>query len=447
MAATELSGELVNKPLADTEAEDPLSKTPASVHPDKNVGPVLGATSSPTSKGKRDRKQVEFFAPAEKKEVERLIVKEGKGVRLGDIPNVLFRLQKTTGRDELLEELHFLLYRRKGKLQTRKREIQNFSGYPYSDAEKEAELKKDEEKLGRWKTERLNQLLDLLDLPRGKDEAATKEGKVARIIQFLEAPEKLSTKDLQQQEAKRKAQGERKRKREGKAAEKQAKAEARADKKAAKTAKQADKRASKRAKKTQVEEDVEEDDEAEEVAAIEEASYEEEDELPLGLASKVPSNAELEQSVMAILQGVNVVDFSLKQLLEQLHEKYGVDFGKLKRRKQLIKQVAISYCAARGPPAGAEEADEEAAEEGDEDAEAPVEDELEQEAKDEIMQEAGVPSHQQDETTLEDAITAVPAPEAASGQAASPAASKPAATEKLEAKAPVPNVNFSADNA
>lgn len=54
-------------------------------------------------------------------------------------------------------------------------------------------------------------------------------------------------------------------------------------------------------------------------------------------------------------------------------EKYGVDFGKLKRRKQLIKQVAISYCAARGPPAGAEEADEEAAEEGDEDAEAPVE--------------------------------------------------------------------------
>lgn len=63
------------------------------------------------------------------------------------------------------------------------------------------------------------------------------------------------------------------------------------------------------------------------------------------------------------------------------------------------------------------------------------------------MQEAGVPSHQQDETTLEDAITAVPAPEAASGQAASPAASKPAATEKLEAKAPVPNVNFSADNA
>lgn len=40
--------------------------------------------------------------------------------------------------------------------------------------EQEAELKKDEEKLGRWKTERLNQLLDLLDLPRGKDEAATK---------------------------------------------------------------------------------------------------------------------------------------------------------------------------------------------------------------------------------------------------------------------------------
>ena len=38
----------------------------------------------------------------------------------------------------------------------------------------EAELKKDAERLSKWKTERLNSLLDLLDLPRGKDDAGTR---------------------------------------------------------------------------------------------------------------------------------------------------------------------------------------------------------------------------------------------------------------------------------
>ena len=75
-------------------------------------------------------------------------------------------------------------------------------------------------------------------------------------------------------------------------------------------------------------------------------------------------------------------------------------------------------------------------------------DELEPEAKDEIMEEAGIPKEQQKDVSLEDAITAAPAADTAHASESAPAeASKPAAIESLEAQAPVPNVNFSADNA
>ena len=69
-------------------------------------------------------------------------------------------------------------------------------------------------------------------------------------------------------------------------------------------------------------------------------------------------------------------------------------------------------------------------------------DELEPEAKEEIMEEAGVPKEQQESTTLEDAITGAPAADA---QPTNTAEANAAAS--LDEKAPIANVNFSADNA
>ena len=74
MAAAEDLGELVNNPMTTTEAEDPLSKTPASVQPDKNS--LAQTHSSPSARKARDRKQVDFFAPDDVKVPEKLVVKE-----------------------------------------------------------------------------------------------------------------------------------------------------------------------------------------------------------------------------------------------------------------------------------------------------------------------------------------------------------------------------------
>lgn len=64
-----------------------------------------------------DHPQVEFFAPVEaaKKEVEEVLaVGQGSGTKLRDIPNIAYKMGKLTGRDELIEGLHNVLFRRKG---------------------------------------------------------------------------------------------------------------------------------------------------------------------------------------------------------------------------------------------------------------------------------------------------------------------------------------------
>lgn len=72
-------------------------------------------------------------------------------------------------------------------------------------------------------------------------------------------------------------------------------------------------------KKAKVESEDEEEDEEEE-REEEAAESDSEDDLPLCTASKMPSDAELEQACLAILKGVDVINFSLKQLLAHLGE-------------------------------------------------------------------------------------------------------------------------------
>ena len=78
MAAGDELGELANNPLVSDEAEDPISKTPASVQPDKNnLGKVLASGSKTKGRGlTRERKKVEFYAPQEANPAEKLVVQE-----------------------------------------------------------------------------------------------------------------------------------------------------------------------------------------------------------------------------------------------------------------------------------------------------------------------------------------------------------------------------------
>ncbi|KAK9804710.1 hypothetical protein WJX72_001206 [[Myrmecia] bisecta] len=305
-------------------------------------------TSAGTERAARPRKQVEFFAPVAQKHTQKLVVKEGKGTKLGDIPNVAFKLGKITGRDELLEDFHFLLFRRKGKLATRKREVAAFSGFTWGDEDKEKERASLEERLGRWKVEHLNRLLDLLDVVRGSGEEGAKEKKLARLVQFLQAPEVTSTTDLAAREAKRKKAGKPK-KRKGEEGEPFGSAKKR------KLTDCAKRRPTKKAcASTNGHAGSDED------PALPDDDDDDDDDIPLASVAAMPSNKVLREEVLRILQGVDVQEFNLSMLMQQLHNKFQVD---LKLKKPLIKNTAIEYCASQGPDDDHDEEEEEEEEE------------------------------------------------------------------------------------
>lgn len=302
-----------------------------------------GAESTPAAgRARRERKQTQFFkpvtAPVDKDAFE---IKQGKGKKLAEIPNVAFHLSKITGRDELLEDLHTLLYKRKGKLSTRKRDIGSFSGFVFED---KAEREKAEERLSKWTVEHLHGVMDLLDIPRG---AGDKSAKVSKVMDFLEKPKVMSDVDLAEREAKKKAKKASKRKQEAK-------------KKDAKPVKKAG-----RGKKTKEEEEEEESEEdaeegseseAEEGAEKQEegaAAGEDKGEKVEAAAAELPGDEELTAKVVEVLKMEDPEKFTVKDILNKLAAAYpGVD---IKKKKALIKGVALDWVADNPAPTKGEE--------------------------------------------------------------------------------------------
>lgn len=123
---------------------------------------------------------------------------------------VAFKMSKITGKDELMESLHNVLYRRKGVATTRKKAILDFSGFAFVEDAEEKEIEARKASMSKWKLELIHRLMDALDLPRG---AGDKSSKIDRIMEFLAKPNKLSDVDLAAKEAAKKEKEKKKRER------------------------------------------------------------------------------------------------------------------------------------------------------------------------------------------------------------------------------------------
>ncbi|KAL0021164.1 hypothetical protein WJX77_006655 [Trebouxia sp. C0004] len=303
--------EASNEPEQEPEHEKENVKIAASKTQATPAKPVasLAQQSAEQPSGRRERKQTSFFQPEKKIETEKLEIREGRGTKLGEIPNVAFHLSKVTGRDELLEDLHQILYARKGKLSTRKKDIQAFSGFTFTDDQQEAEMEKAKGLLSRFKNDHMIRLLDLLDIPR--TDLKVKEARVEKVLHFLKAPSSLSDKDLAAKEADKKAAAARKRQRKDK--EKDVKP------KRAKKSKES---------KAEGGEDEEEEEKSDGAAAAEaKEEDDEEDEKPLQAMvpkkKKLPSEKTLQKEIVQTLSGVDVLEFNIKMLMKHLNEKRG----------------------------------------------------------------------------------------------------------------------------
>ncbi|XP_038993460.1 protein DEK-like isoform X3 [Hibiscus syriacus] len=147
--------------------------------------PVTPSSDRPT----RERKVVErYSAPsvARSSSAKSFSIEKGRGTQLKDIPNVAFKLSKRKA-DDNLQMLHVILFGKKAKPYSLKRNIGQFSGYVWVENEQEKPKAKVREKIEKCVKEKLVDFCDLLNIPIAKA-TVRKEEVSAKLLEFLESP-------------------------------------------------------------------------------------------------------------------------------------------------------------------------------------------------------------------------------------------------------------------
>ncbi|KAG0246709.1 hypothetical protein BG011_002359, partial [Mortierella polycephala] len=117
--------------------------------------------------GPRERKKVERYAvTVVEKPEKKLVIPEGKGIKLGDIPTVSNNIEKLKSSDETVKGLHRLLFGRVTPSKSPKNDLKAFYGFADMDEKEEEAV---EEKLGRWTVGGLRELNDVFNLETGGD--------------------------------------------------------------------------------------------------------------------------------------------------------------------------------------------------------------------------------------------------------------------------------------
>ena len=141
--------------------------------------------------GKRERKSTQRLeiqqTPTPKKTKE---FEPGRGAMLGDLPRVVFYMDRPQYRDTLAV-LHRIIYGGKGKKSEYKRDLKRFSGFTF-DADAPEYEKKKEHVLKVYTQAQLKQLCELLDVERG----GIKTEVVDRIFAFLLKPRESGVEGL-----------------------------------------------------------------------------------------------------------------------------------------------------------------------------------------------------------------------------------------------------------
>lgn len=148
----------------------------------KNQSPY---SPPPSTRPQRERKTAERFHVEDTRvsKVAEIVGKKGGGTPLKDIPSIVTKMSKKTKNDDILVMFHSLLYSKRTKPNMLRKNILEFSGFPWKgNVAKEKEKVKD--KLERYTKEGLQQLLDILVLPRN----GKKYQQIERIVDFLHKP-------------------------------------------------------------------------------------------------------------------------------------------------------------------------------------------------------------------------------------------------------------------
>jgi len=139
-----------------------------------------------TTRSKRERKQTTFFqVPNETKTKTKrgLVASTDGSFKLGDYQFFAQSLAKVKSQDEILKNLHSILFSSPGKKTEIKKNIKLFSGFA-ADESAADKLSKVIEKKKVWTVAALKEALELFGLEKGGD----REALAKRLIDYLSAP-------------------------------------------------------------------------------------------------------------------------------------------------------------------------------------------------------------------------------------------------------------------
>ncbi|KAM8790567.1 LOW QUALITY PROTEIN: protein DEK-like [Rhynchonycteris naso] len=129
--------------------------------------------------GKREKKKVERLTIQVSSLQEPFTIAQGKGQKLCEIERIHFFLNKK--KTDELRNLHKLLYNRPGTVSSLKKNVGQFSGFPFKGS---TQYKKKEEMLKKFRNAMLKSICEVLDLER----SGVNSELVKRILNFLMHP-------------------------------------------------------------------------------------------------------------------------------------------------------------------------------------------------------------------------------------------------------------------
>ncbi|KAG7560128.1 DEK C-terminal [Arabidopsis thaliana x Arabidopsis arenosa] len=153
--------------------------------------PVTPVSERPIRERKRTGRYI-IDTPSPSSVNKPVLIEQGRGTRLREIPNVAYKLSKRKPDDNLFL-LHTILYGKKGKAQMLKKNIGQFSGFVWSEQEEEKQRARAKEKLEKCIKEKLIDFCDVLDIPINKS-TVKKEELAVRVLEFLVCPK--ATRDI-----------------------------------------------------------------------------------------------------------------------------------------------------------------------------------------------------------------------------------------------------------
>lgn len=144
---------------------------------------MADTTENISTPAKRVRKQAEFFTVPSTEKKKEVKISSGKGIKLVEYEHFVQELTKHKSDEDLVKQLHSLMYGSMGRKANAKHNLREFSGFT-RDSDLQEKIEKVTDNKKKWTVALLKEALGLFGLEKG----GSREELCKRLVDYLSAP-------------------------------------------------------------------------------------------------------------------------------------------------------------------------------------------------------------------------------------------------------------------